>query len=85
MSAIAKTNRELVGELYSGLSPIAISDMKAYSDFYNEHKVSFIRDISSFFNDTYLRLNGTGGVVSYSEVVRLSVSYYKSLGVISGD
>lgn len=85
VSAIAKTNRELVGELYSGLSPIAISDMKAYSDFYNEHKVSFIRDISSFFNDTYLRLNGTGGVVSYSAVVRLSVSYYKSLGVISGD
>ena len=83
VSAIAKTNRELVGELYSSVSPLVISDMRAYSDFYNEHKVSFIRDISSFFNDTYLKLNGTAGRVSYSEVVRLSVSYYKSLGVIS--
>ena len=70
-------------ELYSSVSPLVISDMRAYSDFYNEHKVSFIRDISSFFNDTYLKLNGTAGRVSYSEVVRLSVSYYKSLGVIS--
>lgn len=82
VSALAATNREAVSELYAMLDSNVISDMRAYSDFYNEHKITFIRDISNFFNDTYLRLNGTEGVVSYSRVVRLSVSYYKSLGII---
>ncbi len=85
VSALSATNRELVGELYSMLDAGVISDMRAYSDFYNAHKITFIRNISNFFNDTYLRLNGTEGVVSYSRVVRLSVSYYKSLGIISQD
>ena len=81
-SALMQTDRERVSELYSMLDSGVISDMRAYNEFYRAHKVDFIRDISNFFNDTYLRLNGTEGVVSYSRVVRLSVSYYKSLGII---
>ncbi len=82
VSALRKTDKAAAAELYAMLSEGVISDMRAYSDFYNAHKVTLIRDISNFFNDTYLKLNGTEGVVSYGRVVRLSVSYYKHLGII---
>ena len=82
VSALNATNRERVEELYSMLDEAVISDMKVYSDFYKEHKNTHLLDISRFFNDTYLRLNGTEGVVSYSRAVRLFVSYYESLADI---
>ena len=82
ISAIARTNAERARELNSMLDTLVLNDRRAYAEFYYAHKCTWLEDIASFFNDTYLRANGTPGVVSYGMVVRLSVSYYKSLGVI---
>lgn len=82
LSALRATDRDRANELYSMLDDVAVSDMLLYSDFYNAHKQTILRDISRLFNDTYLRLNGTPGVISYNRVVRLSVSYYKYIGII---
>lgn len=81
-SALSKTNPERTREIYSMLDGAVLDDMRAYSEFYRAHMDTPLRDISEFFNDTYLRANGTMGVVSYGMVVRLSVSYYKSRGII---
>ena len=81
-SALSRTDKARVSEIYSMLDKTVLEDLKAYSEFYYAHKSTLLRDVSSFFNDTYLKANGTAGVVSYSMVVRLSVSYYKSIGTI---
>ena len=77
VSALSKTNKERVKQIYSSLGEIPLSDLNAYSEFYREHMNTPLRDISSFFNDTYLRANGTEGVVSYGRAIRLSLAFYK--------
>lgn len=82
VSALSKTLPLRVKEIYSMLDSRVIEDMRSYSEFYKAHMDTPLRDISNFLNDTYLRANGTPGVVSYGMVVKLSVSYYKSQGII---
>ena len=50
--------------------------MEAYNEFYYANKNEFLSDISHFFNDNYLKLQGTEGVISYGLVTELCVKYY---------
>ena len=38
---------------------------------------TIIADISEWINDLYLESNGTDGVISYSQVVELTVAYFE--------
>ncbi len=75
-SAYAKIDREGLTEVYSEMDRRLYGELKAYSVFYNENKSEILGKISNFFNDNYLKLQGTGGTVSYSMVVKLCVDYY---------
>ena len=75
-SAISRTDKELYRELYAGLNANIVSEMKAYSDFYRNNKKPFWSKLSDTVNDTYLKAQGTEGIVSYGLVVRLAVAYY---------
>lgn len=76
-SALIRADRELYLDVLSGLSEVAISDIRASNAVYNSHKDSPLGEINEKANDTYLKLNGTQGTVSYGYVVRLAVSYYE--------
>lgn len=76
-SALYRTDPQLYYEALSGLSDVAISDMKAANEVYKKHKDSPIGKINDRLNDAYLKANGTEGIVSYGYVVRLAVGYYQ--------
>ena len=58
------------------LTGAIMSDMRAYNAYYSENEDGVISDVAGSFNDAYLKLNGTSGEKSYSEVVRLAVAYF---------
>ncbi len=77
-SALNRADRDLYAEVRSGLCERAVSDIKASNAVYNAHKDSFLGELNERINDTYLKLNGTQGTVTYGYVVRLAVSYYEN-------
>lgn len=76
-SALSRSDKELMKQFNRGLDERIVGELRAYSEFYNENKNVLLGKISSFVNDTYLKSQGTGGVVSYGLVVKLGVAYYK--------
>jgi len=76
LSAIGRTDREALSAIYSEMDMRILGEMRAYSAFYKEHRIELLEKLSDFFNDTYLKANGTEGTVSYSNVVKLTVRYY---------
>lgn len=76
-SALYASSSELYYEAARSLPSVAISDMRAASEVYREHKDSLLGKINERLNDAYLKANGTDGVVSYGYVVRLAVGYYQ--------
>ena len=54
----------------------------AYSNFFKQYAGSTTSKISGTVNDTYLKVQGTEGTVSYGMVVDLTVAYLKSEGKI---
>ena len=70
--------KELLKEAYASLDDRIYGEMVAYSKFYNENKNELTAKISNFFNDNYLKSQGTAGVVSYGLVVMLAVAYYEN-------
>ena len=77
-SALYRADPDLYYTIRGELSDIAVADMRASNAVYNEHKDSILGKINDRLNDAYLKANGTEGVVSYSYVVRLAVSYYQN-------
>ena len=77
-AALNSVDGELYLELKSELSDTAREDLLASREVSIRHKDSPIRKINDKLNDFYLKSNGTEGVVTYSYVVRLAVSYYRS-------
>ncbi len=74
-SALYRTDRERYYEIASGLSAEARGDIRASSAVTERYGDTFLADLSSFFNDLFLKTNGTDGVVTYGRVVTLAVAY----------
>ena len=77
-SALYRADKSLYTEVREGLSELAFCDTAASNAVYAEHKDSVLGKINERVNDTYLKLNGTQGTVTYGYVVRLAVSYYEN-------
>ncbi len=78
LSAAYATDKDGYPRLYSTISQIAISDMRAAATVTNAHRDSLLGKINDRLNDNYLKFNGTEGVVSYGYAVRLTVGYYRN-------
>lgn len=74
-SALYRTNPELYTEIAAGLCSEARADIVASREVAKKYSNTIIGEISNKVNDIYLKGNGTEGVVSYSRVVELAVSY----------
>ena len=77
-SALYRTDKELYKEAMSALDERALSDIRASSAITREYSDTILADISRFFNDMFLKSNGTEGVVTYGMVVRIAVPYILS-------
>ncbi len=76
-SALSKTNKDKLSVVYKMTDPRVLGEIRAYSNFYYDNQIKLLGDISDFFNDNYLKSQGTEGIVSYGLVVRLCVGYYE--------
>lgn len=73
--ALYKTDEAKYREIMSTLDLRARSDLAASSEVSKKYGGTILADISDFFNDLFLKSNGTEGIVSYGMVVALAVSY----------
>jgi hypothetical protein len=78
-SALSATDREAFREIYAATDARIRSEIIAYNEFYYANKNQLLAKLSDLVNDTYLKSQGTEGVISYGLVTRLCVSYYESL------
>ncbi len=79
-SAVYRADEELYSALVNELSDGARSDINASRAVTLKHADSLIGKLNDRVNDTYLKLNGTEGTVSYGYIVRLAVGYYRASG-----
>ena len=77
-NALYRTDKERYYEIIAPLCEGARADINASNRVYREYSDTILSDISEFFNDLFLKSNGTEGVVSYGMVVRIAVSYILS-------
>ena len=75
-SALYRTDKELYAKLVSEYDERTKGEINAYYKFYRENKNEALGKLSDKVNDTYLKAQGTAGVVTYGYVVRIAVAYY---------
>ncbi len=58
------------------LDPRIVGELRAFDEFFDSYRNSFISGVSDAVNDTYLKLNGNeAGSESYGLVIELAVAY----------
>ncbi|MBQ5801031.1 MAG: DUF3810 domain-containing protein, partial [Clostridia bacterium] len=77
LNAIATSDYDLYFDIMMSLSKPIREELSAYSEVYRKYDDTPVGEISQTLNDTYLKIQGTEGRVSYGMVVDLAVSYYK--------
>ena len=78
MNALYRADNKAYTELYRLIDNTVRREFAAYSDFFSKYRDSVASNVSDKVNDTYLKLNGTEGSVSYGLVVDIAVAYYKN-------
>ena len=73
--ALYKTDRNLYSETLSKLDVRALNELYAFSSFFDKYRESVASEITGTINDTYLTLQGAGGIKSYDMVTNLVVAY----------
>lgn len=81
-SALYKADYELYKDALNKLDKKIISELVAYSDFFDQYRESNASKVSGTFNDVYLKAQGTAGKKSYGMVVDLAVAYFKRENLI---
>ena len=70
--------KEVFAEIWYSLDVRIQKEQKAYADFYKKYANNIIGNISGAVNDTFLKVQGTAGSVSYSMVTTLAVKFFRS-------
>ena len=82
-SALYRTNKDRYFEIHKELAVGPRGDLAEISRVKEKYTNTPLVDISSAINDIFLKSNGTAGVITYGEVVKLTVAYYHKLGIIN--
>ena len=78
LNALYGADIELYKTALRHINGNVIYEFVAYGDFFDKYHDSESGKITGIINDTYLKLNGTEGEISYGLVVDLAVAYYKN-------
>ena len=77
MNALYDADKDAYRELFLTVDERVVREWRAFDDFFDAYRDSFISDVSGAVNDTYLKLNGNeAGTQSYGLVIELAVAYY---------
>lgn len=77
-SALYSADSELYSRVSATIGRNAMSELAAYSKFYDKYRDSVASDVTETVNNTFLVSQGTEGTRSYGMVVDLAVAYYKN-------
>lgn len=77
-NSLYSASPELYFKLYRELDSGVIGELTAYGRFFERYADSKASEVSGAINDTYLKLQGTQGSVSYGLVTDLAAAYFKS-------
>ncbi len=81
-NALYQTSPEAYRKVNSELNAKTRAEQIAYSQFFNQYRNSGASKVSSAVNDTFLKVQGTEGEISYNLVVELTVAYLKTENII---
>ena len=81
-NALYQTNPEAYYTVNARLGSKVRAEQTAYSQFFNQYRDSGASKVSSAVNDTFLKVQGTEGEISYGLVVKLTVAYFKTENII---
>ncbi|MBE6547648.1 MAG: DUF3810 domain-containing protein [Ruminococcaceae bacterium] len=81
--ALRATDAKLFYEADKQLNVRVLREQIAYSEFFMQYYDSGASKVSSAVNDTFLKIQGTEGEISYDLVVRLTVAYLKNNNIIN--
>lgn len=81
-NALYRTDADLYFRARGKLNMQTRTEQAAYSEFFEKYQDSGASKVSSAVNDTYLKVQGTEGEISYDLVVELTVAYYKTQGIV---
>ncbi len=81
-NALYQTSPEAYREVNAKLNAKTRAEQIAYSQFFNQYRNSSASKVSSAVNDTFLKVQGTEGEISYGLVVKLTVAYFKTENII---
>lgn len=77
MNALYDADEGAYFEVLDALDARVVGELRAFDNFFDEYRDSFVSDVSDAVNDTYLKLNGNeAGTASYGLVVELAVAYF---------
>jgi len=77
MNALYEADREAYFEVLKAVDDRVYREWRAFDNFFDAYRDSFVSDVSGAVNDTYLKLNGNeAGRESYGLVVELAVAYF---------
>lgn len=82
VAALATTDRDMYLDVRQQLNTDTLAEQYAYSKFFENYSDSHVGTASSAINDTYLKLQGTEGEISYQLVVKLTLAYLRSNDLI---
>ena len=82
-SALYRTNKDRYFEIHRDLAEGPRGDIAESNRVVQKYANTPIADLSASINDIFLKSNGTAGIITYGEVVKLTVAYYHDLGIIS--
>ena len=75
-SALYSASPSLWQDAYTHLSIMPLSELSAYSRFFDKYRDSTASEVTDTLNNAYLESQGTEGVRSYGMVVDLAVAYF---------
>ncbi len=81
-NALYQTSPEAYRRVNARLNAKTRAEQVAYSEFFNQYRDSGASKVSSAVNDTFLKVQGTEGEISYNLVVELTVAYLKTENII---
>lgn len=79
-NALYREDQQLYGKLIEDTSETLLRELRYYNDWILDHQ-NQVTTFTNQVNDTYLRVSGGEGTVSYSQVVRLLIGAYRSWSV----
>jgi len=78
-SALYRTNKDRYFEIAAGLDEAPKGDILLSNAVTQKYGDTFLADVSNFLNDLFLKSNGTAGVITYGQVVNLTVAYFEQM------